>query len=216
MAVGAGDGVGPGEERCCLPLHQLHASLLVVGIKRVEVRRRAAAPADGPPALPRAARLCAPPDTPPCRALRAAALLPQGRSWPTRHRGTFWIASTARKPSELEVATVAQACAQLAARQGEPPPTLPAANPTSALLGAARLAECVDAAEYARRCAAGADGGAGAEQNDSPFLILVEQPRALPVPLAHSGHHKIYRIDARVASDAAAALLPPAGAAGTT
>lgn len=30
----------------------------------------------------------------------------EGRSWPTKHRGTLWIASTAQEPSDLEVAQV--------------------------------------------------------------------------------------------------------------
>ena len=142
----------------------------------------------------------------------------EGRGWPTDHRGRLWIASTAREPTELEVATVEQRYAEhfsgvagpTAARyeavlgmqqQVHTFPAFPTAYPTSSLLGCVTLTDCLSAAEYAQ-C------HPTAEPNDSAYLFLTADARTLTLPMRISGQHKIWPLDSALAAAACAALRP--------
>ena len=147
----------------------------------------------------------------------------EGRGWPTDHRGRLWIASTAREPTELEVATVEQ---QYMARHSKVHdagsgaarydavmalqqqvhtfPAFPTAYPPSALLGCVTVTDCLSSAEYSAR---DPDG----EENGSAFVFLAALPRTLTVPMRISGSHKIWKLPADIAT-AARAALRPAGA----
>ena len=160
----------------------------------------------------------------------------EGRSWPTRHRGRLWIASTAREVNDLEVAHVEQ---QYAARfsgvaaaagsrydavmamqqQVHTFPAFPTEYPTSALLGCVTVTDCLEHDEYVSRHPDG-------EDNECAYLFMCKRPRTLALPMRISGSHKIWALDTAVAAAARASLRPAsatwdarparAAAAGTT
>jgi hypothetical protein len=116
----------------------------------------------------------------------------------------LWIASTTRKPRQVDISTLEQRYEQLYAARGDGAPPFPDTYPTSSLLGAVRLVDCVDAPTYAARL----PQAELREENTSPFLFLLEGSRRLPTPLQHRGKHRMYRLEAERAANAHLALPP--------
>ena len=145
----------------------------------------------------------------------------EGRGWPTDDSGRLWIASTAREPSDLEVATVEQqymerfSTVHSAASGGDRDesvmalqqqvhtlPAFPTSYPPSALLGCVKVTECLSNDEYVAR------HPKDAEENGSAFIFVCERPRTLIVPIRISGQHKIWALPAATAASARASLRP--------
>jgi alkylated DNA repair dioxygenase AlkB len=144
----------------------------------------------------------------------------EGRGWPTDHRGRLWIASTAREPSDLEVAQVEQEymehySAVHTAGSGAQRyddvmemqqrvhtfPAFPTSYPTSALLGCVSIADCIHRDDYLHRFPSG-------EDNSSTYLFLTTRPRTIAVPMRVSGQHKIWQLPPEIAQAARKALRP--------
>eukprot|EP00966_Prymnesium_polylepis_P171647 3968595-Prymnesium_polylepis.1 len=103
----------------------------------------------------------------------------EGRGWPTDHRGRLWIASTAKPPTELEVAHIEQqymsrhSAVHMAGvarydavmdlqQQVLTFPAFPTSYPVSALLGCVTVVDCLAHDDYVKAHPEG-------EENESPF-----------------------------------------------
>ena len=144
----------------------------------------------------------------------------EGRGWPTDHRGRLWIASTAREPTDLEVATVEQQYMERFSavhsassggdryesvmamqKQVHTFPAFPTSYPPSALLGCVKVADCLSNEEYVAK---DPDG----EENGSAYVFVCERPRTLIVPIRITGQHKIWTLPPATAASARASLRP--------
>ena len=124
----------------------------------------------------------------------------EGRSWATRFRGTLWIASTARKPSDKEIRQVTRRYARDAQQAGRPPAAFPDCYPPSALLGCVHVADCLPRAAYAARPAG--------EACDASFVWLCAQPKKLVVGFNVAGKHKLWPLEPELATAAKIGILP--------
>ena len=143
----------------------------------------------------------------------------EGRNWPTDHRGRLWIASTAREPTELEIATVEQQyMAHFSGVHAKPGadryeqvmamqqqvhtfPAFPTSYPQSALLGCVTVTDCLSHDAYTAAHPTG-------EENSSEYVFMCAAPRTLTMPMRMSGQHKIYALTQEIASAARKALRP--------
>ncbi|PAA75600.1 hypothetical protein BOX15_Mlig024142g4, partial [Macrostomum lignano] len=117
----------------------------------------------------------------------------EGRSWYTAHRGRLWIAATARRPSDEEVAAVLSEY-----RQRLPDAEFPTAYPTGCLLGCVHVDDVLPQDEYREQFPQG--------ESESPFVLLCSNPRELLLKLPMKGEHKIYRLDKQLHKAALAGL----------
>lgn len=118
----------------------------------------------------------------------------EGRTWYTHHRGRLWIAAGSKPPVESEIQRVENEYRFL---RGDDT-IFPSSYPTGCLLGCVNVIDCLSQEEYQRKYPDG--------ENDSPFVIICEDPVSLPFKFLISGQHKIYRLDSKIHHAALKAL----------
>ena len=110
----------------------------------------------------------------------------EGRSWYTEHRGRLWIHAASRTPDAAEIDALR---AEYAHHTDRP---FPSDYPTSCLLGCVDVLDCMDLTTYRRERLASVG-----EDSECEFVMLVERPRLLSLPLSMSGDHKLWRLEKR-------------------
>eukprot|EP00794_Sanderia_malayensis_P005925 gene5925-6611_t len=140
----------------CLSMHQPWASLLVMGIKKVE-----------------------------------------GRSWFSPHRGRLWIASTVKAP-EPELVKSIEDFYRFIYKDDV---VFPDSYPTGALLGCVDVVDCLAQDEYQLQ-----EQGI-AEENESEFVFMCENPQELFMKLPVKGKHKIWKLDQLTHKSAKSGLI---------
>ena len=106
----------------------------------------------------------------------------EGRTWYTTHRGTLWIASTARMPCELEIEEVEKPYRRL---HGDV--DFPSSYPVGTLLGCVYLSECLKREDYISL--------GFRDESDSPYGFLCEDPQTLKIQVPIKGMHKIWKLN---------------------
>ncbi|KNC53183.1 activating signal cointegrator 1 [Thecamonas trahens ATCC 50062] len=128
----------------------------------------------------------------------------EGRTWRSDFRGRLWIASTVREPTDEDIAEVE---GQYVGSTDIP---FPASYPTAALLGCVTVTDVLSHDEYV---ASASDEVR--EDNSSPYVFVCANPRLLTVPIAISGDHKIWKLDAHSHAAALANLEDDDGDGGS-
>uniref|UniRef100_A0A1I8FG97 DNA-directed RNA polymerases I, II, and III subunit RPABC1 n=1 Tax=Macrostomum lignano TaxID=282301 RepID=A0A1I8FG97_9PLAT len=124
----------------------------------------------------------------------------EGRSWYTAHRGRLWIAATARRPSDEEVAAV------LSEYPAAPAPMPNSRQPIrlAACLAAFTVDDVLPQDEYREQFPQVGDGSGRERVAISCFCA--SNPRELLLKLPMKGEHKIYRLDKQLHKAALAGL----------
>eukprot|EP00029_Vermamoeba_vermiformis_P014806 TRINITY_DN9921_c0_g1_i1.p1 TRINITY_DN9921_c0_g1~~TRINITY_DN9921_c0_g1_i1.p1 ORF type:complete len:219 (+),score=45.13 TRINITY_DN9921_c0_g1_i1:24-680(+) len=125
----------------------------------------------------------------------------EGRSWPTDYRGRLWIHS-ASKQLEPEVLEHVEEQYKRISRDTA---VFPPHYPTSVLLGCVDLIDCINQAQFhAIKSTKTAEELLTPEndwlndENESEWLYVCTNPRVLPMPLAVSGEHKLWKLTKKI------------------
>jgi alkylated DNA repair dioxygenase AlkB len=187
-----------------LSMWQPWASLLVLGIKRVEGRGWFT-PHRGRYVEPQHCNCTTHNDGAHCT--RCA------RYSPTLHpsccvgfcsvRCRLWIASGSRETTPEEIEAVEAEYRQVYGPNAKIP--FPKEYPTSALLGCVDLTHCWSAEEFQTYRE---NHGAGGEDSQSAFVFVCRNPRVLPLPQSHSGQHKLYNLPPKLYQALGPSLKP--------
>jgi activating signal cointegrator 1 len=104
----------------------------------------------------------------------------EGRTWYTPVRGRLWIAST-QKPADP--ALVGQMENFYRRHYNDDQLEFPSQYPSGCLLGCVSVQDCLPQEEYRKKFPNG--------ESESPFVLICEEPQALPIRFPNKGEHKI-------------------------
>merc|ERR1719481_1957679 len=107
----------------------------------------------------------------------------EGRTWYTSHRGRLWIASTAKQPSEQEIAETEQFYSSSGV-------VCPGNYPVGCLLGCVDVIDCVGQEDYIEKYPDG--------ESMSPYVFICVNPQELVIKFPIKGQHKIYKLDSKI------------------
>ncbi|KAH9584203.1 ASCH domain [Trypanosoma melophagium] len=120
----------------------------------------------------------------------------EGRVWSTDYRGRLWIHAASARPHEIN---------EVEEHYGKFRPSkveFPKHYPTGVLLGYVYLVDCLDQETYRRTFS-----GKERQEENSPFLFICAEAKALPFPLPMVGNHKLFKLDHKVHAAARKQLL---------
>lgn len=126
----------------------------------------------------------------------------EGREWSTTHRGRLWIASTSKKPSELEIATVEDQYIQFYRLPRDQIP-FPKHYPTSSLLGCVHVDDCLSQSQYQHL-----QNTKALENTEFSYVWLCSSPQQLVLPCHISGKRKLWHMDSETARNCSKGLDP--------
>ena len=110
----------------------------------------------------------------------------EGRDWESNFKGKLWIHATSKKPERSLIEEIEDECEKL---YGIEHPPFPKHYPTSCVLGAIDMVDCIKASDYKDI------PGAFKETSSSNFLFVCKNPRILDIPLKLPGQPKIFNLE---------------------
>lgn len=110
----------------------------------------------------------------------------EGRTWYTPHRGRLWIASGSKVPSTEEIRQMQEFYRSLRNEKI----IFPEHYPTGCLLGCVTVKDVLPQEEYRKQYPDG--------ENESPYILICENPYVLPIKFPLQGKHKIYKLEPKI------------------
>ncbi|VDP19621.1 unnamed protein product [Soboliphyme baturini] len=108
----------------------------------------------------------------------------EGRTWYSAHRGTLWIASTARRARTEEIREIEDFYKRL--YEGTEL-SLPTEYPSQCLLGYVEVVDCLAQEQYQELYPSG--------ECDAPYVFVCRNAQQLPCNIPIVGKNKIYQLD---------------------
>lgn len=113
----------------------------------------------------------------------------EGRGWYTAHRGRLWIASAAKEHTKEHIEAIEN---NYRSFYGSYQLDFPKEYPTSALLGCVNVVDCLSNEEYFKT------HPEDPEENDSPYVMICDNPQQLTIKFQMKGKHKIYKLEPNI------------------